>query len=193
MAFTSYKLSDAAVEKLTELIPKKYPDLPSTHHATHKFGVGPGSHIPEASEIKVIGIADDNKGIQALVVTVDDRTHNENGFPYHITWSLDRSKEAEAKIDKFADPEKRKARLYKPMHSNGVIREYGYTELEDPIIITDFEATYEGRPHMKTPAPEFHSSADGQNGNEGNNTAENAPASEHGAESGHKHKKPRVK
>lgn len=160
MAFTSYKLSEDAVEKLRSLIEPKYPDAPSTFHATHKFGTHKDSPIPDAEEIRIIGVADDNNGIQALVVTIDDRTHNENGFQYHITWSLDRSKTADAAIDKHPDPEKRKERPYSPMHSNGVIREYGFTPLDDPIIITDFTAGYEERSNKPATTQSFTDSAD---------------------------------
>ena len=172
MAFTSYKLSDKAVENLSSIIEPKYPDAPSTFHATHKFGTHKDSPIPDAEQIRIIGVADDNNGIQALVVTIDDRTHNENGFQYHITWSLDRSKTAESAIDKHPDPEKRKERPYSPMHSNGVIREYGYKALDDPIIVTDFTAGYEERSNKPATTRSFTDSADPAKNNDKDITAE---------------------
>lgn len=67
---------------------------PATLHVTEQFGIkqSVGEQWAQAGgrkpEIKVIGLALDATGVEALHVSVDGRTIREDGKPYHITRSL---------------------------------------------------------------------------------------------------------
>ena len=54
-------------------------------------------------------MADDGRGVQALVVRIDCAVARPDGSTYHVTWSLDRS------------------RGRKPVDSNEVIRRHGWS------------------------------------------------------------------
>jgi hypothetical protein len=86
-------------------------------------------------------MADDGEGIQALLVSVDGKKVKPDGFPYHITWSLDTSQPLSSEIAAFAD-EDQKVQTYKPQHSNALIalaqRQTGqikFMQLQRPLPI----------------------------------------------------------
>ncbi len=64
---------------------------------------------------EVVGRADDESGVEAMVVAIDGTTDRPDGSTYHITWSLG---------------DGRRAR-----ESNDVIRERGWQKLDQPIPI----------------------------------------------------------
>ena len=164
--YTSYKLSEDAINFLREIVPPRYPNLPGSPHITYEYGVSDTSIIPEAQEIKILGITDDNNGVQAFVVSIDDNEFKPDGNRFHISWSYDNSKIAPAAFDKNPDPDKRTAKPYRTQHSNGAIRELGFKPFEDPIIITDFKTAFtEVIPNKKKQAK-----ADFQNGSTDSNT-----------------------
>lgn len=57
-------------------------------HVTHTFPAGPDFPLPAATEGRVVGVADDGKGVQALVVEVGGGTARPDGSTFHATWSL---------------------------------------------------------------------------------------------------------
>jgi hypothetical protein len=82
------------------------------HHVTLKPGVRQGHPLPKETEGRVVGIADDGTGVQALVVEIGGTTDRPGGSTYHITWSLGRGR--------------------KPVESNDVIRTHRWTPLDTP-------------------------------------------------------------
>lgn len=101
--YTGYKLTEKSRDMLKILFPPKYPEFVG-HHITEKFGVkDPNQTPPTPNSVWVVGHADDGKGIEALLVSIDGSTKRPSGGLYHITWSLDRSKG------------------YKPVDSNKII------------------------------------------------------------------------
>jgi hypothetical protein len=64
---------------------------------------------------EVVGVADDQRGVQALVVRIGGTTDRPDGSTYHITWSLGPDREAR--------------------DSNAVIARRGWTWLAQPIPI----------------------------------------------------------
>lgn len=118
MAYIGWKLPEWEKLSLLETFAPAYPDIVG-HHVTLDIGKRTSTmYLPTAMEGRVVGIADDSKGIQALVVEIDGSTARPDplGGTYHITWSMD--KEAG----------------YSPKMSNDVIAE-GWTPVT-PIIIT---------------------------------------------------------
>ncbi|WP_424133990.1 hypothetical protein [Roseomonas chloroacetimidivorans] len=94
---------------LLALVPPRYERVVA-HHVTLKPGVQKDHPLPRETEGAVVGLADDGKGVQALVVEIGGTTNRPGGSTYHITWSLGKSR--------------------KPVESNDVIREHGWKPLE---------------------------------------------------------------
>jgi hypothetical protein len=84
------------------------------HHCTLKFPATNTDPLPSATEAMVIGVVNDGKGVEALVLSIDGTPNRPDGSTYHITWSL--------------------AAGRKPVESNAVIRTHVYERL-DPIRI----------------------------------------------------------
>ena len=101
-------------ERLLERFPPRY-ERTIADHVTLRAGVPDETPPPEAAEARIVGIADDGSGVQALVVEVDGATARPGGGTYHITWSLGLA---------------RKAR-----ESNDVIAERGFEHLDDPVAV----------------------------------------------------------
>ena len=98
-------------EPLLALIPPHYSRVVA-HHVTLKPGARKDHPLPRETSGRVVGIADDGKGVQALVVEIGGTTKRPGGSTYHITWSLGPGR--------------------KPVESNDVIREHRWTPLEAP-------------------------------------------------------------
>ena len=79
--------------------------------------------LPGEVEARIVGEAGDDS-LQALVVAIDGTTDRPDGSTYHITWSLDR------------------ALGRRPVQSNDVIRERGWTPLAEPIPIIVRPSTF---------------------------------------------------
>ena len=71
--------------------------------------------LPPAVKAQIVGRADDDKGVEAMVVAIDGTTDRHDESTYHITWSLG---------------DGRRAR-----ESNDVLRERGWDELDHAIPI----------------------------------------------------------
>jgi len=117
-------------EMLLKLFPPHYPKT-SNYHIT--MGTKVPGVIP--NEILVIGVANDQVGIQALILCVDRQRFRPDGNPYHITWSYDPSKTALAELD-LMPTEKQKPRTYRPMHSNKLVSMGRYSRIfVEPIEV----------------------------------------------------------
>jgi hypothetical protein len=98
-------------ESLLALVPPRYERVVA-HHVTLKAGAKRNHPLPRETAGRVMGVADDGRGVQALVVEIGGTTSRPGGSAYHVTWSL--------------GPGRR------PVESNDVIREHGWTPLEAP-------------------------------------------------------------
>lgn len=118
--YIAYTLDKKSRNKLKSIFPPKYPEFIG-HHITYKFGVGADEKLPKGGTFKVVGYADDGKGLEALVVEVNGKTQRPDGKIYHITWSLDRSKGR------------------KPVHSNNLIASKGFENVSPVGIMAKSE------------------------------------------------------
>jgi len=84
------------------------------HHVTLKFG-DQEARPPHEVAAEIVGVADDGRGVQALVVRIDGTTDRPDGSSYHITWSLAPGREAR--------------------ESNQVIARRGWTWLPRPVPV----------------------------------------------------------
>lgn len=122
MSYSAFVLDSHARRALLDKIPPKYPDV-IAHHVTEKFGI-PKPTTPvhaHAQHVTIIGIADDGAGVQAAVVEINGSSTRKDGSQYHVTISIDRSAGR------------------KPVDSNRVIKEKGWTKVQPFTILTYFD------------------------------------------------------
>ena len=115
-AMVQLVLNDSDRSRLAQHFPPKFPEFIG-HHITYAVGVPTDSDLPETQTIHVVGYACDEAGIEALVVEVDGTTRRPDGRTFHVTWSLDRDAG------------------FKPVKSNELIANHGFTRLASPINI----------------------------------------------------------
>ena len=90
-----------------------YPDAVADH-VTLEIGAQ-SKPLPRPVDASIVGLSDDGRGVQAMVVSLDGTTDRPDGSTYHITWSLSPG---------------RKAR-----ESNDVIRERGWSPVDPPVPV----------------------------------------------------------
>lgn len=110
-------LDEQSKKELLQAFPPRFPDVIG-HHITLTFGVSKNVNLPpQPTDVKVVGCAINDDGIEALVVSVNDKTKRADGSTYHITWSIDRSKG------------------FKPADSNTLLVGGGYQSIDTPVEI----------------------------------------------------------
>jgi hypothetical protein len=107
-------LAEEDRERLLEQFPPRY-DKTVAHHVTLKTDAA-NDPLPPEVRAAIVGRADDESGVEAMVVTIDGTADRRDGSTYHITWSLG---------------DGRRAR-----ESNDVLKERGWEELDHPIPVT---------------------------------------------------------
>ena len=100
-------------ERLLEQFPPRY-NKTVAHHVTLKTDAEQDP-LPHEVKARIVGRADDGKGVECVVVEIDGTTDRPDGSTYHITWSLG---------------DGRKAR-----ESNDVLRDKGWRPIDRPIAI----------------------------------------------------------
>ena len=110
-----WKLDRQQRDALLELFPPLWPDVIADHVTLES---GPDSDLPGPVRATIVGEVSDGEGLQAMVVAIDGSTDRPDGSSYHITWSLDRGQGR------------------KPVESNKVIAERGWTALPKAMPIT---------------------------------------------------------
>lgn len=112
---TGWKLPrDAARDRLLELFPPRY-DRVVADHVTLQAGASKGTPLPRPVRAQIVGQADDDDGVQCLVVEIDGTTDRPDGSTYHMTWSLGSGRKAN--------------------ESNDVLRDKGWKHVERPFPI----------------------------------------------------------
>jgi hypothetical protein len=108
---------------LLERFAPTYPD-PVADHVTLQSHVAADTPPPPPVTCRIVGRADDGAGVEAMVVEIDGSTDRPDGSTFHITWSLDRRKGRGA------------------IESNDVIRERGWTSLDEPVDVSVIPARF---------------------------------------------------
>ena len=106
-------LADDDRERLLKQFPPRY-EKTVAHHVTLKTDSA-SDPLPPGVRAEVVGRTDDEKGVEAIAVSIDGTTDRPDGSTYHITWSLG---------------DGRRAR-----ESNDVLKERGWEEFDHPIPI----------------------------------------------------------
>lgn len=111
--YTGFELDKKSRRQLLNQLPPKFADV-MAHHITYKFGVSEDAIPAQPKTAEIVGYASDNS-LEAYIVAINGSIVRPDGKTYHITWSLDRSKNR------------------KPVQSNNVINN-GWTKIT-PIPI----------------------------------------------------------
>jgi hypothetical protein len=112
---TGWKLPQVERELLLRQFPPKYENV-DANHVTLRVGATPDTPLPERPQNSaVVGRADDNTGLECLVVELDGTTDRPDGSTYHITWSLGSGRRAR--------------------ESNDLLRDHGWSYIEAPIPV----------------------------------------------------------
>lgn len=110
-----WRLDEGERAWLLRRFPPLYPDV-FADHVTLKMNVRPRETLPEPRAGAIVGEADDEAGLQCLVVEIGGGCERWDGSVYHLTWSLDRSLGR------------------RPIESNGVIAWLGWRPVEAVTI-----------------------------------------------------------
>jgi len=109
-----WKLPCDERDQLLARFPAKYDNV-IADHVTLRTGATLATSLPRKPDARIVGRADDGKGLECLVVELDGTADRPDGSTYHITWSLGPG---------------RKAR-----ESNDVLRQQGWEHLPAPIHV----------------------------------------------------------
>jgi hypothetical protein len=112
---TGWKLPEDERDQLLRQFVPKYENVVADH-VTLRTAATPSTPFPRKPDARIVGRADDGKGLECLVVELDGTTDRPDGSTYHITWSLDPGREAR--------------------ESNDVLRERGWEHLPAPLPVT---------------------------------------------------------
>jgi hypothetical protein len=114
--------------KTRESLLQRYPPIYANvvaHHVTLNSGVASDAGVPQHTRGTIVGRIDDGNGVEALIVEIGGTTDRPGGGRYHITWSLDRAANREAR------------------ESNDSIARLGWQPLPDPQEIELMPAFWE--------------------------------------------------
>lgn len=121
MSTICYELDKKSKLELMDKFPPKYPAV-RYDHITVELGDMYAKPPKPVQSIYVIGLADDNNGMQAFVVAVDGSViRPTDGRIWHITASFDPDKKAPAEFDIKAEPDKQTSKPYRAVTSNGLL------------------------------------------------------------------------
>ena len=114
MAVSGWKLDRADRDELLARFAPRYAQAVADH-VTLKVGVPPGAAAPKDTHGEIIGRADDDTGVEAMVVRIGGTTDRPGGGTYHVTWSLAPGRKAK--------------------ESNDVIAARGWTPIAPPVPV----------------------------------------------------------
>lgn len=113
--FIGWSVDRSEREALLARFPPAYANAVADH-VTLKFAPGQHAELPAERGGHIVGVADDGRGVQAMVVRIGGTTDRPDGSTFHITWSLAEGRQAK--------------------ESNDVIRDHGWRPLPEPVAVT---------------------------------------------------------
>ena len=109
-----WKLPAEERSRLLERFQPKYDNV-IADHVTLRTGANSSTSLPSQVQAQIVGRGDDGDSLECLVVELDGSTDRPDGSTYHITWSLGPGRNAR--------------------ESNEVLKQRGWTRLDDPIPV----------------------------------------------------------
>jgi hypothetical protein len=98
-----WKLSRDERDILLRRFPPKYENAVADH-VTLRVGSTAETPLPRQPQTaRLVGHADDGRGVECMVVEVDGTTDRPDGSTYHITWSLGPTRKARESNDVLRD------------------------------------------------------------------------------------------
>ena len=110
-----WKLDRLQRAELLERFPPRYRDA-IADHVTLKSN-SQRDELPGPVASAIVGRADDGDSLECMVVTINGTIDRPDGSTFHITWSLDKSKDRQAR------------------ESNDVLKQRGWSNLPEPLPI----------------------------------------------------------
>jgi hypothetical protein len=90
--YVGWALDPVEREALIERFPPRYARAVADH-VTLAFG-DRTAELPSETKGEIVGVADDGRGVQAMVVRIAGSTDRPDGSTFHVTWSLAEGREA---------------------------------------------------------------------------------------------------
>jgi hypothetical protein len=109
-----WKLDRAQRQELLQQFPPRYAEVVADH-VTLAGKAADDAALPGDVTAEVVGRADDNAGVEAMVVRLEGTTDRPDGSTYHITWSLAEGRRA--------------------VESNEVIAKHGWSDFDLPMPV----------------------------------------------------------
>jgi hypothetical protein len=113
-AVIGWKLDAEQRAELLQQFPPKF-GRTIADHVTLKGRASAEAALPEESEARIVGRADDGEGVEAMVVELGGTTDRPDGSTYHITWSLAEGRRAKESNDVLASREWERFELPMPI------------------------------------------------------------------------------
>ena len=86
---------------MLERFPARYPKRVADH-VTFLVDIAPDALLPPEADAAIVGRADDDQGVEAMVVAMEGETDRPDGSTWHITWSLGEGRGAKESNDVIA-------------------------------------------------------------------------------------------
>lgn len=93
-----WKLNQRDRAELLKHFKPKYENVVADH-VTLRTGATPQTPLPDQPVSRVVGTADDGRGVECLVIELDGTTDRPDGSTFHITWSLGPTRSARESND----------------------------------------------------------------------------------------------
>lgn len=100
-SIAGWKIDPEERDRLLARFPPRY-ERRVADHVTLRFGSDANTPLPTETEARIVGEADDDAGVQALVVEIGGTSARGDGSHFHITWSLGAGRAAKESNDVIA-------------------------------------------------------------------------------------------
>jgi hypothetical protein len=88
-------------KELLQQFPPRFRNVVADH-VTLAAKVARDAPLPQETKGEIVGRADDGRGVEAMIVSLDGTTDRPDGSTYHITWSLENGRRAKESNDMLA-------------------------------------------------------------------------------------------
>lgn len=99
-----WKLDRDQRRELLQQFPPRFKNVVADH-VTLRSRVTRRAPLPDETHGEIVGRVDDDKGVEAMVVSIGGTTDRPDGSTYHITWSLEDGRRAKESNDVLASHE----------------------------------------------------------------------------------------
>lgn len=98
-----WKIDPECRQRLLELVPPRYACVVADHVTRHVRHAPNADAPPPIANARIVGRADDDAGVETLVVAFDGSTARPDGGTWHITWSLAEGRKSRESNDLLTD------------------------------------------------------------------------------------------